>query len=243
MSSGLGSTSATLDNRAYAVLLVLVHTDASLVARAMNRMATLTNMSIFKASLPLMVVAGLLGCGPEPATSAEIKPSESPSGVVQPVGSDALGQCSTFMGASLSDGDREALWAGRGDAQPLCLFVASFVWADHDRQKASDLYALAMVRYRYDAARCAAPVPDSLVSSMVAARMAAGGRLADLGVFVGPKEIGAAAQRSDSYIYPVGHLQMQCDGNLRPETEWPSLRQQMQDEIAKAQARPQTGLS
>jgi hypothetical protein len=206
-------------------------------------MATLMKMSILKACLPLLVVAGLLGCGPEPAASAEGQPSETARRGVQPVASGALGQCSTFMGASLSDSDRAALWDGRGDAQPLCLFVASFAWADHDRQKASDLYALAMVRYRYDALRCAAPVPDALVSTMVAARMAAGDRLADLGIDVGPNEIGAAAQRSESYIYPVGHLQTQCDGKLRPETEWAGLRRAMQEQIAEAQARPRTNLS
>lgn len=100
-----------------------------------------------------------------------------------------------------------------------------------------------MVRYRYDAVRCAAPVPDALVSTMVAARMAAGDRLADLGIDVGPNEIGAAAQRSESYIYPVGHLQTQCDGKLRPETEWAGLRRAMQEQIAEAQARPRTNLS
>lgn len=242
MSNGLGRTLATLDNRVYAVLLVLVYADASFMPYTVNWMATLMNVNILRASISLLVVAGLLGCGPESATSAEREPSASVSGVVQPVGSDALGQCPTSMGASLSDRDRAALWDGRGDAQPLCLFVASFAWADHDRQKASDLYALAMVRYRYDAVRCAAPVPDALVSSMVAARMAAGDRLASLGIFVGPKEIGAAAQRSESYTYPVGHLQAQCDGKLRPESEWGGLRLEMQDAIAKAQARPQTGL-
>lgn len=74
---------------------------------------------------------------------------------------------------------------------------------------------------------------------MVAARMAAGGRLADLGISVGPKEIGAAAQRSESYVYPVGHLQQQCNGKLRPESEWAGLRVEMQDAVARAMASPQ----
>ncbi len=96
-----------------------------------------------------------------------------------------------------------------------------------------------MVRYRYDAVRCAAPVPDALVSSMVAARMATESRLADLGIFVGPQEIGGAAQRSESYVYPVGHLQQQCEGKLRPESEWAGLRVEMQDAVARAMASPQ----
>lgn len=199
----------------------------------------MTKVSILKVLVPLLVAAGLLGCGSESATSAENKREDSAGQGIQPVASNTLGQCSTFIGASLSDADRAALWDGRGDAQPLCLFVASVAWADHDRQKASDLYALAMVRYRYDAVRCAAPVPDALVSSMVGARMATESRLADLGIFVGPQEIGAAAQRSESYVYPVGHLQQQCEGKLRPESEWAGLRVEMQDAVARAMASPQ----
>lgn len=180
----------------------------------------------------------ILGCGSEPANSTE---SQAASNAKQN-SSRSIGQCPTHMGASLSDADRENLWNGREDEQPLCLFIASTAWAQHDPQKASDLFALGMVRFRYDAVRCAGPVSESTASAMTAARMAAGSHLSDLGIFVGPEEIGAAARRPQSYVYPADHLQALCDGNVRSESEWPALRLEMQEAINRAISNSKLGL-
>ena len=193
---------------------------------------------ILQAAFHCLVSVGLLGCGSEPEESEK---SHSASSAEQ-VSPRSTGQCPTHMGASLSGADRENLWNGREDEQPLCLFIASTAWAQHDRKKASDLFALAMVRFRYDAVRCAGPVSQSTASAMTAARMAAGGYLSDLGIFVGPEEIGAAARNSRSYVYSAQHLQALCDGQVKSENEWPALRVEMQDAIDRAITNSQAGL-
>lgn len=193
---------------------------------------------ILQAVFCCLVSVCLLGCGSEPANSEE---SYSASSAEQ-ISPRSIGQCPTHMGASLSDADRENLWNGRGDEQPLCLFIASTAWAQHDRRKTSDLFALAMVRFRYDDVRCAGPVSASTASAMTAARMAAGSHLSGLGIFVGPEEIGAAARHPQSYVYSTQHLAALCDGNVKSENEWPALRLEMQEAIDRAIGNSKAGL-
>jgi len=189
-----------------------------------------------RATFHTAIVVGLLGCGPKPAASTE-GPVATSTTMSSQAGSADLGQCPTYMGAPASDADRDMLWNGRANAQPFCLFISSVAWAEHDRQKASDLFALAMVRYQYDAVRCATPIAGPVGSAMTAGRMAAGGRLSDLGILVGPEEIGAAARRSETYNYPIRHLQTLCDGDVLPEVEWPSLQRNILQTVADATAR------
>ena len=185
--------------------------------------------TVFHASLLL----GLLGCGPVPEPSSE-GPTPAPSAPSLQAAPSDLGQCSTYMGAPISDAERAGLWNGRGDAQPLCLFIASVAWAEHDRQKASDLFALAMLRYQYDTVRCAAPISGPTGSAMTAGRMAAGDRLYDLGIPVGPEQIGAAAMDPKSYEYPIRHLQTLCDRQVKPADEWPDIQLKLQKAVAEA---------
>jgi hypothetical protein len=67
--------------------------------------------------------------------------------------------------------------------------------------------------------------------------MVASGRLSELGILVGPEQIGAAARRSETYSYPIRHLQTLCDGNVRPEVEWPGLQRNILQAVADATAK------
>lgn len=127
---------------------------------------------------------------------------------------------------------REELWNRRKDAEPLCLFIGAIAWAHYDRGKATELYALGMIRRRYDLGRCV-NAPGGMQSSMMAAvRMGAGDKLREAGILVGPAQIRPFALDPATYRYRTDHLAFMCEGPVKPSSAWGEEQERMRREMA-----------
>lgn len=126
---------------------------------------------------------------------------------------------------------RDTLWRTRAAAEPLCLFAGAIAWAQHDKQKAAQLYALGMVRRRYDIGRCQAVPAGPLSSLMASVRLGAGDKLREAGIEVGPDQIRPVALDPASYRFRTDHLSTFCEGPVKPARLWPEVQAQMRSEL------------
>lgn len=140
--------------------------------------------------------------------------------------------CPTQVADQYEQEVREELWSQRKDAEPLCLFAGAMAWASHDSSKATELYALAMVRRRYDLGRCVAPPGGMMSSVMAAVRMGAGQALLDVGIKVGPVEMRPFGLDPATYQYRTDHLGTVCEGAVKPVEAWPREQEKIRREIA-----------
>lgn len=173
---------------------------------------------------PSVCVAGLLlaSCAPSEAAPAH---ANSKAAQWEP-------DCPQQIEGGDQPAVREELWNKRKDAEPLCLFVGAIAWAHYDSGKATELYALGMIRRRYDLGRCV-NAPGGMLSSMMAAvRMGAGDKLRESGILVGPAQIRPFALDPATYRYRTDHLASTCEGSVKPSNTWAAEQEQMQREIA-----------
>jgi hypothetical protein len=168
-----------------------------------------------------MAVLLLAGCAPaEEASTAQVQPAAQ----WEP-------DCSIQAEDRDQPARREELWVKRKDAEPLCLFSGAMAWAAFDQEKAAQLYALAMVRRRYDIGRCVRPPGGPMSSMMAAIRMGAGDKLQEAGIMVGPATIRPLALDPATYRYRTDHLAAMCEGPVKPSSSWPDEEAQMRREI------------
>ena len=174
--------------------------------------------------LALLLVTGCAPAGE--ASSAQT----NPAGQWEP-------ECSIQADGPDQPALREQLWTERKAAEPLCLFIGAMAWAPYDKDRAAELYALAMVRRRYDLGRCVHP-PGGPVSSMMAAmRMGAGDKLREAGIVVGRTAIRPLALDPEMYKYRTDHLATMCEGPVKPSSPWPDVEAQMRREIESVSSR------
>jgi hypothetical protein len=144
--------------------------------------------------------------------------------------------CSFASEARETPEGREALWRERSRAEPLCLLAGATAWSKIDRARAERLYAVALVRRRYDTGRCVRPPQGSMAEIMALIRIRAEEALEAAGS-TGPSRalMGEVVADPATYSYRTDHLVTACGGQrVRPQRAWPAVQAQIAREFEAA---------
>jgi len=131
------------------------------------------------------------------------------------------------------------VWSDRLSYEPLCLYLAVGGLAATNAAKATDLYALARIRSRYDLSRCEEWPHGPSSSATAAMRMNAEQALVQAGVKTTLPQMIVAAQADETFDYESEGLEQMCDGGaLKPVSAWKAERDRIKAS-AQAVSKPQ----
>lgn len=135
-----------------------------------------------------------------------------------------------------STAERDAVWDTRQNAEPLCLLIGSIAWAEHDKDKASQLYRLGMLRRYYDLGRCVTQPHGPVSSMMMVMRMQAAQALGAVGAMPDLESAKVAARDPSTFRYRTDHLETMCEGPVQPADKWDEIREKLQSGMEAAPA-------
>jgi hypothetical protein len=150
-----------------------------------------------------------------------------------------ISPCPDFEALVASSQLAGEVWSDRLSYEALCLYAAANVLAASDAAKATDLYALARIRSRYDLARCETWPHGPASSATAALRMAAEAGLSAAKVKTTLPQLIEVARSDATYDYGSETLEQMCDGGqLKPPRAWKAERERIQTAAEAASKAP-----
>jgi hypothetical protein len=182
----------------------------------------------------------ILWLGIHPAQSQEAAPPPTPRWI------DGDSQCWGIFSADRAAGaapasDDEAratAWERRHDLTPLCLYEAAAWWANLDAENAGELFALAMLRARYDVLRCREPEQARNAPTLFrSVEITVSGQLRarrDQDPAWWPQMLQRTAAADETFRYDGRRLESVCEdaGGATPRSRWRAARDRVRAAVA-----------